>query len=66
MQRASQLAFQENSTLRESTEVHVRDDAARLLRRYAKQLPKLTAERRRRIVNAVAEDLEKKRSKKAA
>jgi hypothetical protein len=38
------------------------DDAARLLRRYAKKLPKLTAERRRRIVSAVASDLESKHS----
>lgn len=41
-------------------EESVRDDAARLLRRYAKRLPNMTAERRRRIVSAVAADLEKK------
>jgi hypothetical protein len=54
--------------LRKSTENYVHDDAARLLRRYEKRLPKLTPERRRRIVNAVASDLEAARrsSKKAA
>jgi hypothetical protein len=46
--------------MQKSQEESVHDDAARLLRRYAKNLPKLTAERRRRIVSAVAADLEKK------
>jgi hypothetical protein len=44
----------------------IQSDAARLLKRYEKRLPKPTPERRRRIVNAVASDLEdKRRSSKA-
>ena len=35
-------------------------NAARLLKKYAARLPKLTQERRRRIVSAVASDLERK------
>jgi hypothetical protein len=52
--------------MRNSESVH--DDAARLLKKYAARLPKLTAERRRRIVSAVAADLERKHgpSKKVA
>ena len=34
-------------------------DAARLLKRHEKRLPELTTERRRRIVSAVAADLER-------
>lgn len=48
--------------MRKTHEESVHDDAAHLLRRYAKRLPKLTAERRRRIVSAVAADLERKHS----
>ncbi len=38
-------------------------DAARLLRRYEKKLPKLDPDRRRRLVAAVASDLEQKHSR---
>ena len=44
-------------------EESIRDDAARLLKKYAARLPKLTQERRRRIVSAVASDLEKRKPK---
>jgi len=49
------------------TKESVHDDAARLLKKYATRLPKMTAEKRRRIVSAVAADLEKKpRARRAA
>lgn len=47
-----------------SNENVIAKDAARLLKKYAAKLPKLTAERRRRIVSAVAADLEQRRSSK--
>ena len=50
---------------KKSQEQSVHADAARLLKKYATRLPKLTAERRRRVVSAVASDLEQQKKPRA-
>jgi hypothetical protein len=51
--------------MQQSQKESVHDDAARLLKKYAARLPTLTAERRRRIVSAVASDLEQQKKPRA-